>query len=225
MMISPEIYYEQHLKDKTAAEKLSTIRGLKNEIGRLKNIVEHPEYVCTIHPSEKVRISCNREYLERAKQALADMGVEYEPSKSELKAAEFNENIQYITSVTLSIGGYFYGNDEYKVMLMDNEALFYFGHSDIPSQPDEITVMDIDITKEEFFEDLRKLRIGEWRKNYNTRRFGYGVCDGTQWSLEINYSNGIKTVKIYGDNAYPYNFDDLKALMGCYDSEEDDEDE
>ena len=225
MMISPESFYENYLKDKTVDEIHSTIRGLKNEIGRLKNIVEHPEYVCTIHPSEKVRISCNREYLERAKQALADMGIEYEPSKSELKAVEFNENIQYITSVTLSIGGYFYGNDEYKVTLTDNDALFSFGHSDIPLQPDEITVMDIDITKEEFFEDLRKLRIGEWRKNYNTRRFGYGVCDGTQWSLEINYSNGIKTVKIYGDNAYPYNFDDLKALMGCDNLEEDDENE
>ena len=225
MMISPESYYENYLKDKTADEILSTIRGLKNEIGRLKNIVEHPEYVCTIHPSEKVRISCNREYLERAKQALVDMGVGYKPSKTELKVAEFDENLPYITSVVLCIGGYFYGNDEYKVVLMDNDALFSCGHSDIPSQPDEITVMDIDITKEEFLEELRRLHIGEWRKNYNTRRFGYGVCDGTQWSFEINYSNGIKTVKIYGDNAYPYNFDDLKALMGCDDLEEVDENE
>ena len=153
------------------------------------------------------------------------MGVGYRPSKTELKVAEFDENLPYITSVVLCIGGYFYGNDEYKVVLMDNDALFSFGHSDIPSQPDEITVMDINITKEEFHDELRRLHIGEWRKNYNTRRFGYGVCDGTQWSFEINYSNGIKTVKIYGDNAYPYNFDDLKALMGCDDLEEDDENE
>ena len=225
MMISPEIYYEQHLKDKTAAEKLSTIRGLKNEIGRLKNIVEHPEYVCTIHPSEKVRISCNREYLERAKQALADMGIEYEPSKSELKAAEFNKNIQYITSVTLSIGGYFYGNDEYKVTLMDNDALYIFGHSECGLPPKKVTVLDIDTTKEEFLEEFSRLHIGEWRKNYNTRRYGYTVCDGTQWSLEINYSNGIKPVRIDGDNAYPYNFDRLKELMGCEDLEGEGENE
>ena len=225
MMICSETYYELYLKDKTADEILSAIRGLKSEIGRLKNIAEHPEYQCTLHPSEKVRISCHREYLERAKQALVDMGVGYKPSKTELKVAEFDENLPYITSVALCIGGYFYGNDEYKVVLMDNDALFSCGHSDIPSQSDEITVMDIDITKEEFLEELRRLHIGEWRKNYNTRRFGYGVCDGTQWSLEINYSNGIKTVKIYGDNAYPYNFDDLKALMGCDDLEEVDENE
>ena len=67
--------------------------------------------------------------------------------------------------------------------------------------------------KEEFLELFRKLYIGEWRSKYNTKRFGYTICDGTQWSLEINYSNGIKPVKIYGDNAYPYNFDDLKYLM------------
>ncbi len=225
MMISPEAYYEQYLKGKPAEEILSKIRGLKNEIGRLKNIVEHPEYECTTKPSESTRISCTREYLERAKQALADLGVEYQPSKVELKVAKFIENIQYITRVTLSIGGYFYGNDEYKVVLMDNDALFSFGHSDIPSQPDEITVMDINITKEEFLDELRRLHIGEWRKRYDARRYGYEVCDGTQWSLEINYSNGIKPVKIYGDNAYPYNFDDLKALMGCDDLEEVDENE
>lgn len=224
-MICSETYYELYLKDKTADEILSAIRGLKNEIGRLKNIAEHPEYQCMIHPSEKVRISCTREYLERAKQALVDMSVGYKPSKTELKVAEFDENLPYITSVVLCIGGYFYGNDEYKVVLMDNDALFSFGHSDIPSRPDEITFMDIDMTKEEYLEEFSRLHIGEWRKHYNTKRFGYTVCHGTHWSLEINYSNGIKPVKIYGDNSYPYNFDDFKELMGCYNSEEDDEDE
>ena len=85
--------------------------------------------------------------------------------------------------------------------------------------------MDIDMTKEEFLEEFSRLHIGEWRKHYNTRRYGYTVCDGTQWSLEINYSNGIKPVKIYGDNAYPYNFDSLKDLMGCEDLEGEDENE
>ena len=51
------------------------------------------------------------------------------------------------------------------------------------------------------------------------------VLDGTQWSLEIQFSNGYKTVKIEGDNDYPYNFDELQELLGaCYDEEEYDED-
>ena len=61
------------LKGKTPEQIMSAIRGLKQEIGRLKNIVEHPNYELrsmVIHPTEKVQISMNQEYLERAKQAL-----------------------------------------------------------------------------------------------------------------------------------------------------------
>ena len=44
MMISPEGYYEFYLKGKTQEQIKSTIRGLKNEIGYLKNVMEHPDY-------------------------------------------------------------------------------------------------------------------------------------------------------------------------------------
>ena len=40
MMISPESYYEMNLKGKTAEQIMSAIRGLKNEIGHLKNVME-----------------------------------------------------------------------------------------------------------------------------------------------------------------------------------------
>ncbi len=36
MMISPETYYEKHLKGKTKEQFMNAIRGLKEEIGRLK---------------------------------------------------------------------------------------------------------------------------------------------------------------------------------------------
>lgn len=41
MMISPETYYEEYLKGKTKEQILSAIRGLKREIGRLKNALEN----------------------------------------------------------------------------------------------------------------------------------------------------------------------------------------
>ena len=44
MMISPESYYEMNLQGKTAEQIMSSIRGLKNEIGHLKNVMEHPDY-------------------------------------------------------------------------------------------------------------------------------------------------------------------------------------
>ena len=37
MMISPESYYEEYLKVKTKEQIMTSIRGLKQEIGRLKN--------------------------------------------------------------------------------------------------------------------------------------------------------------------------------------------
>lgn len=42
MMISPESYYEDNLREKDAKQIRTIIRGLKNEMGRLKNIMEHP---------------------------------------------------------------------------------------------------------------------------------------------------------------------------------------
>lgn len=79
MMISPEGYYEEYLKGKTAAQILTTIRGLKNEIGHLKNTMEHPNYgiepiMC---PSEFIRLSCTRLYLECAKKAFEEAGGTY----------------------------------------------------------------------------------------------------------------------------------------------------
>ncbi|MGL5686973.1 MAG: hypothetical protein ACRCXQ_14405 [Vagococcus fluvialis] len=42
MMISPESYYKEYLKGKTKEEIMTAIRGLKQEIGQLKNSMEKP---------------------------------------------------------------------------------------------------------------------------------------------------------------------------------------
>ena len=72
---------------------------------------------------------------------------------------------------------------------------------------------------------LKAKALGEWLRRYSTKRFGYTVCDGTQWELEFEYSNGHKPVRFDGDNSYPYNFDKLQMLFGIDVTEEDDEDE
>lgn len=214
MMISPEIYYEENLKGKTSEEILKAIRSLKREITRLKNIAERPDYVCELHPSESVRISCSYDYLERAKLALKESGAEYQPTKAELKAMEFDTNIPNISKIIFLIGGFLCGEDLVEVTITDDTAELKYGRSYIPTNPDDFDKIEI-IDKASFLEELEHLHIGEWRKNYNTKRFGYTVLDGTQWELEIHYSNDKKPVKIYGDNAYPYNFDRLKDLLMC----------
>lgn len=46
-----------------------------------------------MHPSESTRLCCTRLYLERAKEALAEAGGTYIPSRVELKVAAFEESI------------------------------------------------------------------------------------------------------------------------------------
>lgn len=214
MMISPETYYEENLKGKTAAQILFAIRGLKQEISRLKNNIENPNYLYRTDPSEDVRLSCTRMYLERAKQALVEAGGTYVPSKAELKAEEFNANIPFISKVEFSIGGFF-GGFETRTYTIEGDNIYMDDEHSLIFKPSNLEDVEIEETdKDSFLKGLADLHIGEWRRNYDSSRWGDTVLDGTQWHLYIYYSNGRRPVKIEGSNDYPYNFDKLQELLG-----------
>ena len=225
MMISPEGYYEEYLKGKTEAQIMRAIRGLKQEIGRLKNTMESPDYgkELIMHPSEDTRLHWTREYLERAKQAYAEAGGTYALSKSEEKAADFDSNLNTICKITFSIGGFFGGYRSYVVELSDGLKAY----TKLWEDEEPLALMDVDkeepFTRDTFMAALMDLHIGEWRRRYSTQRFGYTVCDGTQWELEFEYSNGHKPVRIDGDNSYPYNFNKFQMLFGIDETEEDED--
>ena len=228
MMISPESYYEEYLKGKTKEQIMTAIRGLKQEIGRLKNSMENPHggIKTVMHPSEDTRLHWNREYLEKAKEAYAEAGGTYTLSKAEEKAADFDANIDAISKITFSIGGYFGGYSNYVVELTDELKAY----TKLWEDKEPLSLWDEDnqepCTKDTFIVALKDLHIGEWRRRYSTKRFGYMVLDGTQWELEFEYSNGHKSVSFDGDNSYPYNFDKFQMLFGIDVTEEDeDEDE
>ena len=230
MMISPETYYEMNLKGKTADQIKSTIRGLKNEIGHLKNVMEHPDYGSApiMCPSESTRLWCTREYLERAKLALVEAGGEYKPSQTELKALDFDNNFSAISEIVFTIGGYFGGYETRTVSLDGGDLQVNVQHS-LSIEPEKPTAEFIlPVDKDEFLDELSRLHIGEWRNSYNPERFGYVVLDGTQWELEIRYNNGAKTFKCHGSNSFPYNFDEFQELLGIdtsVDEDEEDDDE
>ena len=227
MMISPESYYEINLKGKTAEQIMSAIRGLKNEIGHLKNVMEHPDYglEAIMCPSESTRLWCAREYLERAKIALAEIGGVYKPSQSELKAMEFENNLSAIRKIIFTIGGYFDGY-ETRTVSLDGENLQVNVQHSLSIKPEETAVeFLLPYSKDEFLDELNRLHLGEWRGSYNTRRFGYEVLDGTQWELEIHYNNTTKPFKSHGSNSFPYNFDEFQELLGIDTSVDEDEEE
>lgn len=222
MMISPEGYYEEYLKGKTKEQIITAIRGLKQEIGRLKNMMESPNYgkEPIMHPSEDIRIYWTREYLERAKLAYAEVGGTYTLSKSEEKTADFDANMDAICEITFSIGGFFGGYRSYVVELSDDLKAY----TKLWEDEEPIVLLDKDntepFTKNTFIAALIDLQIGEWCRRYSTKRFGYTVCDGTQWELEFEYNNGHKPVRFDGNNSYPYNFDKFLMLFGIDDTEE-----
>lgn len=216
MMICPETYYLEYIQGKTADEIMSIIRRLKREITRLKNTIENPEYVCKMNPSEKVRLLCTRDYLSRAKEALQEAGGVYVPSKKENKAEEFDVNIEAICKIIFSIGGSFRGY-ETRIYTIDGDELIEEVENSLMLSPSSIDEpMMCEFGKEDLLDGIRRLHIGEWLRHYSPRRWNMAVMDGTQWSLEIQFSNGYKTVKIDGDNDYPYNFDELQDLLGIY---------
>ena len=231
MMISPDGYYEEYLKGKNAAQIMTAIRGLKKEMGQLKNTMEHPDYNTKVAmcPSEDTQLWCTRLYLERAKEALAAAGGKYTPSQSELKVAAFDASIPAITKLTLSIGGFFGGHEIRTVTVSDGGVKLTTGHHFCPDEMTEVPQDIWPLETEDFLDGVRELHIGEWRRRYELRRFGYMVLDGTQWELTIEFSDGHKKVTVYGDNAYPYNFHKLRELLGMqpYEDEEEyfDEDE
>ncbi|RVU55861.1 hypothetical protein EF514_01220 [Anaerosphaera multitolerans] len=217
MMISPETYYDHNLKGKSASEILSKIRGLKNEIGRLKNLMESPGYNQIIHyyPSYETQLWCNRLYLEKAKQALADMGEKYKPSKQEQKVEAFDASVRFIEKIVFSIGGYFGGYEE-RTLAFQGDNVSMTVRPSLYALEDHFEVVNVPHSKNEFLDTLTSLHIGEWKASYDNPY----VSDGTQWKLEIYFSNGHKKVKKVGSNAYPYNFNALCDLIGIQDDTE-----
>ena len=213
MMISPETFYDDHLKGKSEREILAVIRGLKQKIGRLKKIMEHPDDQCMMHPAYDVQISCNRMYLERAKQALVEVGGTYTPSQAELRAEKFNATLPYIFKVEFSITSFFAGFEDKTYLIDGDKVTTTVSRASYTMPTEPLEYEDEEMDKDTLIEGLADLHIGEWRREYDPKRFDIALCDGTSWYLNIYFTNGIRPVKIDGCNDYPYNFARLLELF------------
>lgn len=212
MMICPQTFYDAELKGKTAEQILAVICRLRQEIGRLKGIVEHPRYKPEIQPSECVRIACNREYLQKAKKAYAEAGGVYVPSAAEKRAQDIQDNIDNISKVQFSLGSHFVGWEDRAYTVKGDKMRMCAKHLLI-QRPDISGEEVHEIDKADFLDRLKGLSIGEWRKKYSPERYGLIIADGISWELNIYFSNRRKPISIHGDNAYPYNFDRLLEIF------------
>lgn len=210
MMICPLSVYDK-LRDKSVEEIKSAIRGFKQTIGRLKKKIERERFFpadILICPSDEVILSCTRDYLNMAYQALTEKGMDYILSKAEAKSLEFEENIENIRFIRLRIGEWCQPQ-WYDLEIIDDKVMF-------TSTTSSIQIEGKQLTTETLFYGLKRLYIGEWKHYYSPERFGVCILDGIQWDLEIEYVNGKK--KTWGgSNDYPYNFEELLSLIGIKD--------
>lgn len=213
MMTSPDRYYEECLKGKTAAEIMTKIRSLKKEIGRLKKVLEDPSYPdreWAIHPSEAVQLSCTKQYLEYAKKALVEAGGEYPLSKVDTKVASFNERLASMKKVEFKISNFPYPSNARVVSIEGDGLLLCEGN---PYAPKEMKCVHYQCDVAEFINALRAFEFGGWRRRYDTYRYGVAVMDGTSWELKLTFGDGEASVRFTGDNAYPYNYERLEELF------------
>jgi hypothetical protein len=68
------------------------------------------------------------------------------------------------------------------------------GFEKLPVSPEQLA---------DFWEKLEQVGIDEWDDEYIDTM----ICDGTQWKLKV------KCREIYGDNAYPPNWDEFFELV------------
>ena len=204
MMISPDAFYDMELKGKTPEQIMKVIRSIKREISHLKRALESPDYDMIEHydPSEKVRISCNRDYLVRAKVALIEAGGEYVPTKAEIKSDTFQERINEIKSISFVRSGFPNCRDVRLAHIELNRVVMYVGES-------FTDLKGYSLDKGEFLDMLERLYLGEW----NSRYVNANILDGLQWEVVVNYVEKADKVVVYGDNAFPYNYDELVELF------------
>lgn len=201
--MNAESYYENELRGKSENEIWSKIRSLKKEINRLKDIAENPLSDCSAYePSIIEQVAENRERLDKTIQALKELGSEYQPTKSEIKAIKFQENIPHIRRIEAFCGAFILGFAEYTLDIKGDVAEYKTEIIDNVLEQGKIE-------KETLLENLKCLNLGEWKHLYDSFDYGYVVLDGESWSVKFKYDNGCRPVEFTGRNCYPYNFNEL----------------
>ncbi len=199
-------------ESKSVREIRATIRQLKTEFRMIKDKIESPERgisIPLVYPREHQQLLTIRQYIEQAKQDLLEKGASYKPTVAEAKAVEFEKNIPFIKEFFFSIGGYFGGEPTTRKVVFDKKNTVRIEDISRCCACGQ-KIKKTNVSEKKFFlEQFRDLHIGEWEKHY----LNHGVCDGTQWSFEITFSNGCQTLCYSGSNAYPYNFALLQQLL------------
>lgn len=113
----------------------------------------------------------------------------------------------YINTIELQIGGCFSLTEIITINMKEKHILYQIGRSD-DDEPFSYPLKGENLSK---IKNALKndIQILNWKLNY----FNKDILDGEQWEIVITFINALKPVKIYGDNAYPKEWDTLNLLL------------
>ena len=213
--------FENEIKGRSGKEIRAYIRELREDMQAVKDMMECPDgrgLEPRYDPTAELRLERDRECMKLCIREIEENGAGYKPDKAERRAMAFQAELEHISKVSFSIGGFFEGTTEYCIEFCD-EAIRCSFSSMFGDREDEkrcLTTMEGNhiLTKSEFIQYLSSLHMGEWLEEYYPERFGIAVCDGTQWEIRIEYDDGTGAAEFYGSNSYPYNFERFQYLFG-----------
>ena len=112
-----------------------------------------------------------------------------------------------ITGITFSVGGYFGGSECVKIVREGDRCAVCVYHEPVVSDDDIFSIREYpDLVWNNVINILfGRLFVHEWEREYTDP----DIMDGTQWELVFSFDRG-EDYGIYGSNAYPPLFDDLR---------------
>ena len=196
------------------------IRRLKREKNRLIALLEDPESMMddTEADAALARIPSIRKRIAALQKRPARSGAAPRPTRADRRAARIGDAISRLTSAELFISGYPTGRRRYFAEIGDTVEVRMQSAAD---EADSSTVT-LTYTREEFLDGVRALAPWDWRSRYIEDD---PTGEGMTWEAVLHFAGRVPLV-IYGDNGFPYNFDDLLDLFGAntpFDEEEDED--
>lgn len=229
-MLTLKEHYDKVLVGMNEEELKVYSLELRLEMNQMKFDIECRNIAHFIRPERKklTQINKNRLYLRETYRVLERIDSLAKPPEEDLTASIFRENIPYIKKVVYIYGGYFGGFDIYNITFNNNQvevnkevsdfgcAQLYLDKIDDVEYFEKPEHRENNIermSKEDFIKTIKRLHMGEWRKEYLDRDYGSTVMDGSSWNIEIHYSNNQRQFECGGINAYPYNFYEFNRLI------------
>ncbi len=215
MVVTPQMYYEDHIEGRSADEIRNEIEKLNNAIEKLKYKMEDPcslyEYTVVTCPDDDMILHFMRLYRNRAIMALEEMNEVYERSQEEADDAAFRESMPYIKKMELRVNGY--DALSHRIMTVAVDGDFIKIDRDWVFDKRETEVVETD----RIFALLEDVHLGEWKEEYLPEAYEIVIMDGISWDLEICFSDDIPSMHIYGNNVYPYNFGEFLSIFDAED--------